>query len=80
MLIRNQQKRWASCDRKGHIRFNWRIVMAPISLVDYIVAHELCHLVRHDHSPAFWKLVRTLLPDYEERRERLKREGPRFWF
>jgi predicted metal-dependent hydrolase len=80
ILIRDQQKRWASCDRRGRIRFNWRIVMAPMSLVDYVIAHELCHLIRNDHSPAFWKLLRTLLPDYEVRRERLKVEGRRFSF
>jgi predicted metal-dependent hydrolase len=80
ILIRDQQKRWASCDRRGQIRFNWRIIMAPISLVDYVVAHELCHLMRHDHSPTFWKLLRTVMPDYVERRERLRREGWRFWF
>ena len=52
--------------------------MAPMSLVDYVVAHELCHLSRPDHSPAFWTLLRTVLPDYEVRRERLRREGARF--
>lgn len=49
-----------------------------MSLVDYVVAHELCHLSRPDHSPAFWTLLRTVLPDYEVRRERLRREGARF--
>jgi predicted metal-dependent hydrolase len=80
ILIRDQQKRWASCDRRGRLRFNWRIIMAPMSLVDYVVAHELCHLIRRDHSPTFWKLLRTVMPNYEERRERLRREGSRFWF
>jgi predicted metal-dependent hydrolase len=80
ILIRDQQKRWASCDRRGRIRFNWRIIMASMSLVDYVVAHELCHLIRRDHSPTFWKLLRTVMPTYEERRERLRREGSRFWF
>lgn len=80
VLIRDQQKRWASCDRHGRLRFNWRIVMAPMSLVDYVVAHELCHLIQRNHAPAFWKLLRTSLPDYETRRERLRLEGPRFRF
>jgi predicted metal-dependent hydrolase len=80
ILIRDQQKRWASCDRRGQIRFNWRIIMAPMSLVDYVVAHELCHLVRRDHSATFWKLLRTVMPNYGERRERLRHEGSRFWF
>jgi predicted metal-dependent hydrolase len=80
LLIRDQRKRWASCDRHGSLRFNWRIIMAPMSLVDYVVAHELCHLIQHDHSAAFWKLLRTVMPDYHDRRERLRREGPRFQF
>ncbi|MGH8067392.1 MAG: M48 family metallopeptidase [Candidatus Entotheonellia bacterium] len=80
ILIRDQQKRWASCDHRGQLRFNWRIIMAPMSLVDYVVAHELRHLIRHDHSPTFWKLLCTVMPDYAERRERLRREGWRFWF
>ncbi len=78
VLIRDQRKRWASCDSKGRLRFNWRIVMAPLSLVDYVVAHELCHLVYHDHSARFWRALRRLLPDYEARKERLALEGPRF--
>ena len=80
ILIRDQQRRWASCDSRGRVRVNWRIVMAPMKLVDYVIAHELCHLIRRDHSPAFWKLLRTVLPDYQARRARLKREGARFSF
>lgn len=78
--IREQQKRWASCSTKGEIRFNWRIIMAPISLIDYVVAHELCHLLHHDHSPEFWKLLRIIVPDYESRRDKLRREGSCFSF
>lgn len=80
ILIRDQQRRWASCDRKGKIRFNWRIIMAPRSLVDYVVAHELCHLIHRDHSSGFWKLLRTIVPDYYIRRERLRNDGQRFLF
>lgn len=78
VLIRNQQKRWGSCSSKGELRFNWRIIMAPMSLVDYVVAHEVCHLKVRDHSAAFWKLLGTILPDYETRRERLRVEG--LWY
>lgn len=74
-LIRNQEKRWGSCSSKGELRFNWRIIMAPMSLVDYVVAHEVCHLEVRDHSAAFWRLLGTILPDYEERRERLRVDG-----
>jgi len=78
VLIRDQQKRWGSCSSKGELRFNWRIIMAPMSLVDYVVAHEVCHLKVRDHSPAFWKLLGTILPDYETRRERLRVKG--LWY
>jgi predicted metal-dependent hydrolase len=75
VLVRDQEKRWGSCSSKGALRFNWRVMMAPMSLVDYVVAHEVCHLVVHDHSRRFWKLLGTILPDYQERRERLRLDG-----
>ncbi|MCB9778540.1 MAG: M48 family metallopeptidase [Alphaproteobacteria bacterium] len=78
VLIRDQQKRWGSCTRSGELRFNWRIIMGPMSLVDYVAAHEVCHLRIADHSPGFWRTLGNLMPDYEERRERLRIEGPRF--
>jgi hypothetical protein len=78
VLVREQEKRWGSCSSKGELRFNWRVMMAPMSLVDYVVAHEVCHLVVRDHSTRFWKLLATILPDYEERRARLRVDGLRF--
>lgn len=75
VLIKEQQKRWGSCDKYGNLRFNWRVIMAPITLVDYVVAHELCHLKIKDHSVEFWKLLGVVMPDYEERRERLRKVG-----
>ena len=77
VLIRDQEKRWGSCSSNGELRFNWRVMMAPMSLVDYVVAHEVCHLIVRDHSTRFWKLLETVLPDYEERRARLRVEGVR---
>lgn len=56
ILLANQTKRWGSCNRKGQIRLNWHIIMSPISLVDYVVVHELCHLKYINHSENFWKL------------------------
>jgi predicted metal-dependent hydrolase len=73
--VRDQEKRWGSCSQKGELRFNWRIIMAPLPLVDYVVAHEVCHLKLKNHSPAFWRLLRRLMPDYEQRRERLRVVG-----
>jgi predicted metal-dependent hydrolase len=78
ILVREQEKRWGSCNSKGELRFNWRVMMAPMSLVDYVVAHEVCHLVVRDHSTRFWKLLGTILPDFEERRARLRVDGVGF--
>lgn len=80
MLLGDQVKRWGSCSKKGQIRLNWHIIMAPMSLVDYVVAHELCHLKYIDHSENFWKLLSSVMPDYEARRERLRKEGPKYYF
>jgi predicted metal-dependent hydrolase len=78
VFVRDQEKRWGSCSQKGELRFNWRIVMAPLSLVDYVVAHEVCHLKLKNHSSAFWQLLRRLMPDYEARRDRLRTMGVQF--
>jgi predicted metal-dependent hydrolase len=78
IVIRSQTKRWASCGPDGVLRFNWRIVMAPLSLVDYVVVHELCHLRHRRHDGRFWGCVAAVLPDYETRREALRREGPAY--
>jgi len=80
IFLANQTKRWGSCNKKEEIRFNWHIIMAPVSLVDYVVAHELCHLKYKNHSENFWKLVGRIMPDYEARRERLRKEGPKYIF
>ncbi|MGE5422672.1 MAG: M48 family metallopeptidase [Ignavibacteriales bacterium] len=80
ILIRSQKTRWGSCSHKGVLRFNWRIVMAPLELLDYIVVHELCHLQVPNHSPEFWGLVGGIIPDYKERRGRLKKEGLHYDF
>lgn len=80
VLVRSQTRRWASCSKSGDLRFNWRIIMAPLSLVDYVVAHELCHMKYRDHSRAFWHLLQTVMPDYEERRSCLTSRGAEFDF
>jgi len=58
--------RWASCGRKGVVNFNWRTIMAPIWVFDYILVHEMVHLVERTHSDRFWSLVSRVMPDYEE--------------
>lgn len=75
VTIKTFKSRWGSCTSKGELQFNWRIMMAPNRMVDYVVVHELCHLIRHDHSPEFWAQVGKVLSDYEENREWLKRNG-----
>jgi len=76
--INNARRRWGSCGVKGRLNFPWRLVMAPLTLVDYVVVHELCHLLQRDHSAAFWRLVAAVLPDYRQRRRQLRLEGPFF--
>lgn len=76
--VRDQQKRWASCDDKGVLRFNWRIIQAPMRLVDYVVAHEVVHVVHADHTKAYWGRLGAVMPDYDRRKEELRRLGGRF--
>jgi len=78
--ILDMKTRWGSGGPDGQLRFNWRIVMAPRALVEYVVAHELCHLQYSAHSPAFWRLLARFMPDYEDRRQRLAILGPTFDF
>ena len=70
--IKNQHKRWGSCSRSGVVRFNWKVVMTPISVIDYVIAHELCHLIQGNHSPQFWQKVRAISPEYDSKRRWLK--------
>jgi len=75
-LVRSQRQRWGSCGADGTLRFNWRIIMAPPALIDYVVVHELVHLRTRNHSAEFWAGVRDLLPDYRLRRALLREVGP----
>jgi predicted metal-dependent hydrolase len=73
--ISSARTRWGSCSTKGTLSFTWRLVMAPLDVIDYVVAHELCHLNEMNHSKAFWAQVEMILPDYRERRKWLKENG-----
>ena len=73
--IKAFQSRWGSCSVKGDILYNGKIVMAPNRIVDYVVIHELCHILYHDHSAMFWKTVERYMPDYLECKEWLKLNG-----
>ncbi len=74
--IGNQKTRWGSCSSKGSLRFNLRLAMVPRALIDYVAVHELCHLLEANHSESFWQHVRRFMPDFEERRRRLKELEP----
>jgi predicted metal-dependent hydrolase len=73
--IKNQIQRWGSCTSKNQLIFNIRLVMAPVSQIEYVVAHEMCHIKIKDHSSKYWKLLRSIMPDYEIRKEALKNDG-----
>ena len=73
--IRDQRTRWGSCSSSGALSFNWRLLLGPPELLDYVVWHEACHLVVLDHSPRFWALLEQHRPDYREPRDWLRRNG-----
>lgn len=73
--ITNAQRRWGSCSVKGNLNFSWYLIMSPIEVIDYVVAHELAHLEIKNHSKIFWLKVKTIMPDYERHKKWLKKEG-----
>jgi predicted metal-dependent hydrolase len=75
IVIKDQKTRWGSCSSKGNINYNYRIVMAPVNIIDYLVVHELCHLIELNHSQRFWNLVEGILPNYKESLAWLKHNG-----
>ncbi len=80
VLVREPRARWGSCDPRGNVRLNWRILQAPARLVDYVVAHELVHLIHRRHGPEFWASLGRAMPDYEERRRALRRLGAQYFW
>jgi predicted metal-dependent hydrolase len=76
LTIRGQRTRWASCSAKGHMSFNWRLLLAPAEVVDYVVEHEVAHLEVMDHSPRFWALLESRVPDWRTHAAWLRRYGP----
>jgi predicted metal-dependent hydrolase len=76
IAIRDQRTRWGSCSRRGTLSFNWRLVIAPGDVLDYVVIHELCHLRELNHSKAFWHLVDEAMPGWREQRDWLHEHGP----
>jgi len=73
IVIRGQKTRWGSCSRKKNLSFNWKLVMAPQPVLDYVIIHELTHLKEMNHSKRFWELVAQYCPEWRERKKWLKR-------
>ena len=73
--VKNLTKSWGICSSNGNISFNWKIIMTPLSVLDYVIVHELCHLKHHNHSKEFWNLVSLYVPDYKNKKEWLKQNG-----
>ncbi len=69
VTVRDYRRRWGSCFRDGRIVLNWRLLLAPLEIADYVVVHELCHLLRHDHSPTYYAILARYLPDWRRRRQ-----------
>lgn len=78
--LRNQRTRWASCSPKQTLSFNWRLIMAPPDVIDYIVVHELAHLQEQNHTNRFWDIVSQYDPDYQAHAEWLKKNSPKLIF
>nr|WP_294677922.1 SprT family zinc-dependent metalloprotease [uncultured Blautia sp.] len=79
ITIREQKTRWGSCSSNGNLNFNWRLIFAPEDVIDYVVVHELAHRKQMNHSPAFYRVVASVLPDYREPQEWLRTNGMTLW-
>ncbi|MDF2892841.1 MAG: family peptidase [Clostridia bacterium] len=77
--IKDTKTRWGSCSSKGNLNFNFRILMAPEQVMDYIIVHELCHLKHMNHSKEFWNTVAQYMPQYEKQKEWLKVNGMKLY-
>ncbi|MEM6596031.1 MAG: SprT family zinc-dependent metalloprotease [Pseudomonadota bacterium] len=75
ITLRDTRSRWGSCTSEGNLMYSWRLILAPPQVLDYVAAHECCHLIEMNHSKAFWDLVAGLIPDYAAPRAWLRREG-----
>lgn len=75
VAVKAYRGRWGSCTSDGRITYNWKIIVAPPQIVDYVVVHELCHLLELNHSPAYWDLVRRVMPDYRDAKKWLRENG-----
>jgi predicted metal-dependent hydrolase len=72
IIIAELNNKWGSCSKNNQMRFNWRIVLAKTSIIDYVVVHELCHMIQKNHSDKYWKELKRILPEYEKQKEWLR--------
>lgn len=70
--IKTYKARWGTCSLRGDITYNWKLIMAPHKIIDYVVIHELCHLLEHNHSTRYWQNVKSICPDHKDRKEWLR--------
>ena len=75
ITVKNYVAKWGSCTAKNKISYNWRIIMAPDCIVDYLIIHELCHIIEHNHSKNFWDYVGTYCEDFQKKRKWLRENG-----
>ena len=75
ITVRDQKTRWGSCSQTGNLNFNFRLILAPSEVLDYVVVHELCHRRQMNHSTQFWQEVAQVLPDYRKRKAWLTENG-----
>ena len=76
LTLKDTRSRWGSCSHQGNLNLHWKLIFGPVEVMDYVIAHEVCHLKEFNHSPAFWALVSTLCPGYLKHRRWLKTHGP----
>lgn len=75
VAVRDLGNRWASCSARGSLAFHWKCMMAPLTIIDYVVVHELCHFHHRDHTDAFWNEVDKVMPQFQERKDWLRQHG-----
>ncbi|MGI5921827.1 MAG: M48 family metallopeptidase [Syntrophomonadaceae bacterium] len=75
VTIKEQKSRWGSCSSKGNLNFNWKAIMAPADVMDYLIIHEMCHLIHLNHSRDFWNLVSAIMPNYKVFKDWLRKNG-----
>ena len=80
LRINGAKGRWGSCSGKNRLNFSWRLMLAPEHCIDYVVVHELCHILHHDHSAAFWQEVERVVPDWRSCRQQLVQTARAPWF